>query len=215
MIKKLVLVFIAFIAIQSYAQQGTASPYSFYGIGALKFKGTVENRSMGGLSIYTDSIHVNLRNPASYAGPNVAIFPYNKESRPVTFSVGGSHSSVKLKSDSSSESAATSSFDYVAISIPLNKFGVGFGVMPHTAVGYKLETTTDDGKVFEPKNYLGKIYHYGKIINYTNSLSNLDTLSYVIEKTISIYPNAPIYALTDSIEPKPATLTLLTFSASI
>ena len=53
MIKKLVLVFIAFFAIQSYAQQGTASPYSFYGIGSLKFKGTVENRSMGGLSIYT------------------------------------------------------------------------------------------------------------------------------------------------------------------
>ena len=29
MIKKLVLVFVAFITIQSYAQQGTASPYSF------------------------------------------------------------------------------------------------------------------------------------------------------------------------------------------
>jgi len=149
MIKKLVLVFIAFIAIQSYAQQGTASPYSFYGIGALKFKGTVENRSMGGLSIYTDSIHVNLRNPASYASPNVSIFPYNKESRPVKFSVGGSHSSIKLKSDSSSESAASSSFDYLAISIPLNKFGVGFGIRPHSAVGYKLETTTEDDKLYE------------------------------------------------------------------
>ena len=45
MIKKLVLVFIALFAIQSYAQQGTASPYSFYGIGSLKFKGTVESRN--------------------------------------------------------------------------------------------------------------------------------------------------------------------------
>jgi len=147
MIKKLVLVFIAFSAIQSYAQQGTASPYSFYGIGALKFKGTVENRSMGGLSIYTDSIHVNLRNPASYASPNLAL--YNKESRPVKFSVAGSHSSVELKSETESENAATSSFDYVAISIPLNKFGVGFGVIPYTAVGYNLETMTDDDKVYE------------------------------------------------------------------
>jgi len=66
MIKKLVLVFIAIIAIQSHAQEGTSSPYSFYGIGSLKFKGTVENRSMGGLSIYADSVQVNLRNPASY-----------------------------------------------------------------------------------------------------------------------------------------------------
>jgi len=149
MIKKLVLVFIAFVAIQSYAQQGTASPYSFYGIGTLKFKGTVENRSMGGLSIYTDSIHVNLRNPAAYASSNVDMFPYNKESRPVIFSVSGSHSSMKLKSTTQSENASTSSFDYVAISIPLNKFGVGFGVIPYTSVGYTLETMTDDDKVHE------------------------------------------------------------------
>ena len=70
MIKKLVLVFIALYAIQSYAQETTASPYSFYGIGTLKFKGTVENQGMGGISVYTDSIHINLRNPASYTGKN-------------------------------------------------------------------------------------------------------------------------------------------------
>ena len=65
MIKKIVFVFVALISFSSSAQEGTTSPYSFYGIGSLKFKGTVENRSMGGLSIYTDSIHINLRNPAS------------------------------------------------------------------------------------------------------------------------------------------------------
>ena len=98
MIKKLVLVFIAVFAIQSYGQEGTASPYSFYGIGSLKFKGTVENRSMGGLSIYTDSIHINLRNPAGYAGKNLEML--NGESRPVKFTVGGSYSDVELKSNS-------------------------------------------------------------------------------------------------------------------
>ena len=97
MIKKLVLVFIAVFAIKSYAQDGTASPYSFYGIGSLKFKGTVENRSMGGISIYTDSIHLNLRNPAAYGSDNLAV--YGKENRPVIFSVAGSHSRLKLKSD--------------------------------------------------------------------------------------------------------------------
>ena len=73
MIKKLVVVLVAFFALQSYGQEGTASPYSFYGIGSLKFKGTVENRSMGGLSVYTDSVHVNLRNPAAYVAPNIEI----------------------------------------------------------------------------------------------------------------------------------------------
>jgi hypothetical protein len=31
-----------------FAQEGTASPYSYYGIGDVRFKGTVENRSMAG-----------------------------------------------------------------------------------------------------------------------------------------------------------------------
>jgi hypothetical protein len=147
MIKKLVLVFIAVFAIHSYGQEGTASPYSFYGIGNLKFKGTVENRSMGGLSIYTDSIHVNLRNPASYAGDNVSVFPFNGESRPVKFTVGGSYSSRELKSDAGSGKASSTTFNYLALSVPIGKFGFGFGLMPYTSVGYKLESLNDDGNL--------------------------------------------------------------------
>ena len=161
MIKKLVLVFIALFAIQSYAQQGTASPYSFYGIGSLKFKGTVENRSMGGLSIYTDSIHVNLRNPASYATPNLNSVGFGGESRPVKFSVGGSHTSLNLKSSSSSDKATSTTFDYIAVSIPLGKFGFGFGLMPYTSVGYKLESVNSDGDLlnrFKGEGGLNKVY---------------------------------------------------------
>nr|WP_321232010.1 hypothetical protein [uncultured Psychroserpens sp.] len=142
MIKKLVIVFIAFFALQSYAQEGTASPYSFYGIGSLKFKGTVENRSMGGLSIFTDSIHVNLRNPAAYVGPNLKF--YNEENRPVKFSVGASHSSLNLKANSGEAKVNSSTFDYLALSMPLGKFGFGFGLVPYTSVGYKLEDVEED-----------------------------------------------------------------------
>ena len=142
MIKKLVLVFIAVFAIQSYAQEGTASPYSFYGIGSLKFKGTVENRSMGGLSIYTDSTHINLRNPASNAGKNLAL--YANESRPVKFTIGGSHVSTKLSSDNGSDKVSSTTFDYLAISIPMKKLGFGFGLLPFTSVGYKLEAINEN-----------------------------------------------------------------------
>ncbi|MDD7886540.1 hypothetical protein [Flavivirga sp. 57AJ16] len=145
MIKKLVLVFIAVFAIHSYGQEGTASPYSFYGIGSLKFKGTVENRSMGGLSIYSDSIHINLRNPASYAGKNMEAF--NNESRPVKFTVGGSHSSIKFKSDSETDDTSSTTFDYLALSIPMGKFGLGFGLLPYTSVGYKLESLNTNGAI--------------------------------------------------------------------
>ena len=159
MIKKLVLVFIALIAIQSYGQEGTASPYSFYGIGSLKFKGTVENRSMGGLSIYTDSIHVNLRNPASYAGDNLAI--WGNESRPVKFAVGGSYNSSSLESNSESDRANSTTFDYLALSFPFGKFGFGFGILPFTSVGYKLEGLNTEGDIenrFRGEGGLNKVF---------------------------------------------------------
>jgi len=143
MIKKLILVFVCVFASQAYAQEGSASPYSFYGIGSLNFKGTVENRSMGGISVYNDSIHLNLKNPASYGGKNLAV--YNKESRPIIYSVGGSYSNIKLKSDNGSDKSSTSTFDYLSFSIPLGKLGVGFGLLPYSSVGYKLENTNDNG----------------------------------------------------------------------
>ncbi|WP_452221776.1 hypothetical protein [Lacinutrix salivirga] len=145
MIKKLVLVFLALFAIKSYAQEGTASPYSFYGIGSLKFKGSVENRSMGGLSVYTDSVHVNFKNPASFAGNNIAMF--NNESRPVKFTVGGSHSSTKLSSNSGEDRVNSTTFDYIGISIPVGRFGVGIGLLPYTSVGYKLENRNELGNI--------------------------------------------------------------------
>ena len=168
MIKKLVLVFIALFAIQSYAQEGTASPYSFYGIGSLKFKGTVENRSMGGIGIYSDSIHINLQNPASYAGKNLAI--YGNEGRPVKFAVAGSHSRFKLKSDSEEDKLKSSTFDYIAFSIPMGKFGLGFGLTPFSSVGYKLESFNDNNAISERfkgegglnKTYLSLGYYINK-----------------------------------------------------
>lgn len=141
MIKKLCLVFIAFLALNSHAQEGTTSPYSFYGLGSLKFKGTTENVSMGGLSIFTDSIHVNLRNPASYAG---RFMKSAGEGHIVKFAIGGSSLNTTLKTNTASDKANATTFDYLALSIPMGRFGMGFGLMPYTSVGYKLESITDD-----------------------------------------------------------------------
>lgn len=137
------MVFVCVFATQAYAQEGSASPYSFYGIGSLNFKGTVENRSMGGISVYNDSIHLNLRNPAAYGGKNLAV--YNNESRPIIYSVGGSHSNIKLQSNSNSDRTSTSTFDYLAVAIPLGKLGFGFGLLPYSSVGYKLENSNTNG----------------------------------------------------------------------
>ena len=139
MIRQFVVVLITVFCCMSYAQQGTASPYSFYGIGSLKFKGTVENRGMGGIGSYIDSLHFNLRNPASYSGKNLDAAPYNGESRPVKFSVAGTFTNTNLESNSGAQNVNSSGFDYLALSLPLGKFGAGLGLLPFTSVGYQLQ----------------------------------------------------------------------------
>jgi long-subunit fatty acid transport protein len=44
------------------------------GIGDVRFKGTVENRSMAGIAVEQDSIHINLQNPASFANLKFTTF---------------------------------------------------------------------------------------------------------------------------------------------
>ncbi len=47
MIKKIIISACLLISFVSFAQQGTASPYSFYGIGDARFKGTLGKQIYG------------------------------------------------------------------------------------------------------------------------------------------------------------------------
>lgn len=150
MIKRLTLIVGLLFTVITNAQEGTSSPYSFYGIGLTTFKGTVENRSMGGLSFYTDSIHVNLRNPASYGQLGLT-----------TYSIGGTHSIVNIESATESEKSTVTSLDYIAIGVPAGRIGFGFGLIPYTSVGYNLlDFNEEDGTAarFEGSGGLNKVY---------------------------------------------------------
>lgn len=131
MIKKIILGISLLFSTVLLAQEGTASPYSFYGIGDVKFKGTNENRAMGSVGVFVDSIHVNLQNPASYS-----FLKYT------ALTIGGTNTRTTLQTDSQKEKAQRTSLDYLAVGIPLGKAGVSFGVMPYTAVGYKVQKET-------------------------------------------------------------------------
>lgn len=149
MIKKILVIILVHVAIISNAQEGTSSPYSFYGIGIPKFKGTVENRSMGGLSVLADSIHLNLQNPASFG-----------ELALTTYTVGTSYRNFKFSNATESSSGDNASLDYLAIGIPAGKFGFGFGLIPVSSVGYELDKTETDGTDidFKGKGGLNKVF---------------------------------------------------------
>lgn len=111
-----------------YAQNGTVSPYSFFGIGDLRSIGTVENQMMGGLSMYTDSIHVNLRNPAAYG-----------KLRLTTYTAALSHKELRLKTFSEQQNTSVTNLEYLALGFPVGRLlGFGFGIMPFSSVGYNL-----------------------------------------------------------------------------
>jgi hypothetical protein len=136
MIKKIIVGACLLLSLISFAQEGTSSPYSFYGIGDIRFKGTVENRSMAGLAVEQDSIHINLQNPASFANLKYT-----------AFALGGTYNTTTLKTDAKSEKARRTTLDYLAVGLPFGKIGVGFGLIPYSSVGYKIESISADANV--------------------------------------------------------------------
>jgi hypothetical protein len=121
------------ISTLTMAQNGTSSPYSFYGIGSLNFKGTVENRTMGGISVFSDSIHLNIQNPAGLADLQL-----------ISYGIGVSYKETTQKTETQQQKKATSSFDYLALGIPMGKLVGSFGLIPYTSVGYDTQNTAGD-----------------------------------------------------------------------
>lgn len=114
-----------------FAQNTVSSPYSATGLGERSFNGTQATRHMGGLDVFTDSIHANLNNPASYGFLKFT-----------TYSIGINYTNHNLTSNSATENSDLASLDYLAVSIPTKRFSFGFGILPFTSVGYRIERAT-------------------------------------------------------------------------
>lgn len=109
---------------------------------------------MGGISMYGDSIHVNLTNPAAYSKLWLT-----------AYTAGISHTQYRLKDWSTQQTPSVTNLDYLAIGFPIaKKMGLGFGVMPFSSVGYSLreEGTTGSGSnvinIFKGEGGLNRVY---------------------------------------------------------
>jgi hypothetical protein len=150
----LVSVFLIFSIISS-AQNSTASPYSFYGIGTIKSKASIDTKAMGDLGILPDSIHINFQNPASYSSVKLTSLTF-----------GGSYNKNFIFSNAGNDKATTGSIEYIGVGIPIGKFGASFGLMPYSTVGYdilypsKIKSATGNGGV--NRAYIGGAYQINK-----------------------------------------------------
>lgn len=133
MIKKFLLSISLLTSLATFAQEGTASPYSFYGIGDIRFRGNIENRLMGDLSFVSDSTHINLQNPSS-----IASLKYT------TFSVAGGYNAYQFKTSNTTEKAQRATFDYIALAMPISKkAGFSIGLISYSSVGYNIRNAND------------------------------------------------------------------------
>ena len=117
----------------AYAQSGTNSPYSQYGLGILSDQTAGFNRGMNGLGLgFHEHNQINFSNPASYAALDSLTF---------IFDAGVSGQISNFKEGGNRKNAHNADFEYVVAGFRACKHvGVSFGLIPFTNVGYSYAT---------------------------------------------------------------------------
>ena len=121
----------------AWAQGGTNSPYSQFGIGALSDQSQSMSRGMNGVGYgLRQGNNVNTLNPASYSGV---------DSLTMLFDMGVSGQFTHYEEGKLKRNASLASFEYVVGSFRAWKnVGVSFGLLPYSSVGYEYATSSRD-----------------------------------------------------------------------
>ena len=122
------------MAIVAFSQSGTNSPYSQYGFGVLADQSQGFSRGMNGVGLGLRKGNVvNTLNPASYSAV---------DSLTMMFDVSMSGQMTNFKEGGKRVNAKNADFDYaVGLFRMMPNFGVSFGVLPFSNIGYQYGST--------------------------------------------------------------------------
>lgn len=159
------------------AQKTTSSPYSRYGVGTLLSQDFMRNFAMGGAGIGVRSNrNINFDNPASYSALSVT-----------TFEAAFTNSSLYLTDGVQSENLNYPYISYLAFGIPVikNGWGMSFGLLPYSNVGYDYIHTVNDslaGDMTYVQNGDGGLTkaYFGNAIQ-LNPKTNLDPIGLLLK----------------------------------
>jgi len=156
-LKKLVVVLFVFCGLSAFAQLGTSSPYSRFGLGDLQGNAfPVYNALGGGVTALSSSNSVNPSNPASYTSFRANSF---------LFSTGGLYKTTQIENSTDKQVANNSAFSHLTIAFPISsKLGASFGMLPFSNIGYTLnarDTVVDADMIYTGDGGLSKIYFGG------------------------------------------------------
>lgn len=113
----------------AFAQSGTNSPYSQFGLGVLSDQTSGFNRGMNGLGLgFREHNQVNYLNPASYSAIDSLSF---------IFDVGASGQITNFQDGDVKKNANNADLEYVVAGFRLFRhLGVSAGLIPFTNIGY-------------------------------------------------------------------------------
>lgn len=131
------------LATAAWAQSGTKSPYSQFGLGALADQSSGFNRGMNGVGYgFREHNQVNHLNPASYSAIDSLSF---------IFDAGVSLTLTNFEEAGKKVNAKTANFEYaVAVFRVARNLGVSFGLIPFTNVGYSYSNTESVSELPSP-----------------------------------------------------------------
>ena len=156
-LKKLVVVLFVFCGLSAFAQLGTSSPYSRFGLGDLQGNAfPVYNALGGGVTALSSSNSVNSSNPASYTSFRANSF---------LFSTGGLHNTTQIQNSTDKQVVNNSAFSHLTIAFPISsKLGASFGMLPYSNIGYTLnarDTVVNADMIYTGDGGLSKVYFGG------------------------------------------------------
>ena len=156
-LKKLAVVVFVFCGLSTFAQLGTSSPYSRFGLGDLQGNAfPVYNALGGGVTALSSSNSVNPSNPASYTSFRANSF---------LFSTGGLHNTTQIQNSTDKQVVNNSAFSHLTIAFPISsKLGASFGMLPYSNIGYTLnarDTLVNADMIYTGDGGLSKVYFGG------------------------------------------------------
>ena len=156
-LKKLVVLVFVFCGLSAFAQLGTSSPYSRFGLGDLQGNAfPVYNALGGGVTALSSSSSVNPSNPASYTSFRANSF---------LFSTGGLHNTTQIQNSTDKQVVNNSAFSHLTIAFPItSKLGASFGMLPYSNIGYTLnarDSVVNADMIYTGDGGLSKVYFGG------------------------------------------------------
>ncbi|HSV89345.1 MAG TPA: hypothetical protein VLH61_11950 [Bacteroidales bacterium] len=139
-VNRVILLGIIAMALASFpaiAQTRITSPYSRFGVGELMFNQTFRNLGLGGIGVaYRSNLTINNLNPASYTATDSTSFIFEA----TLLSHFYQHQTV-----AKSQIGNFTSLGNLSFSFPLTRWwGVGMGLKPFSAMGYKVSNNLID-----------------------------------------------------------------------